>query len=278
MIPFHKYESIGNDFILIEPADLDYSDFAHQTCRRRFGIGADGLLVVERRGDLNSMRMFNPDGSEDFCGNGLRCAALHLHNLGVEPPMRIAHGGAECDIQFSKAGWIDVSLPAASFDPAHVPLREGENELFERELIVGGERLIASALTAGSTHTVLEREQRPNDELFQSVSPVLETDPRFPARTSVIWAWQESAQKIAIRIWERGVGETMGCGTGSAAAAAVWFRRNPGLLAIGVVNPGGEAVVGLGPNGGLIVGARAQRVYSGSWLGNLSTRLASEFA
>ncbi len=267
---FYKYESLGNDFILVEEVQVggrDLSALAKELCSRRWGIGSDGLLVLSTDASPYRLRMFNPDGSEDFCGNGLRCAGLHLWRNGlVDKEALLLHGGEQIPIRFDPAGWIDVTLPAPSFDPALVPLAEGVGEVFERELRVAGHLLRVSALTTGSTHCVISCSAPPDEMVFQRVSRELETHPWFPQRTSVIWAWETGAKQITIRIWERGVGETRGCGTGSAAVGACWFRKNPNLLAVGVVNPGGEAVVSKGPEGRLVVSAKARLVFSGNTL------------
>jgi diaminopimelate epimerase len=262
-IQFYKYVSIGNDFVLIDQPMEEYADFARAICARRFGAGSDGLLVLTEQDGEHELRMFNPDGSEDFCGNGIRCAALHLWRGSAGEIIKIRHGGRSNAAVFSAGGWIDVGLPPARFDAGSVPVVCGLSEMFRQTIQVAGSELLASAVTTGSTHTVIERGGEPDDEEFARVSPILENDARFPMRTSVIWAWPTGEKSVRIRIWERGVGETLGCGTGSAAAAAVWFRNNPKLLAVAVENPGGEAVVSRGENNGLVVSAKAKRVYEG---------------
>jgi diaminopimelate epimerase len=262
---FTKYVSIGNDFVLIEgDVHEDHSEIAKRLCARNFGVGADGLLVVSMQDAGVELRMYNPDGTEDFCGNGLRCAALHARKTGWNgDSVPIHHMGRDVTVTFSMGGWIDVQIPAASFAPSDVPLADGIGEIFEKALDVGSEKVIATAVSTGSTHTILSCEGQPDDSVFQRVSPLLETHPFFPMRTSVIWAWFEKYNRIRIRIWERGVGETLGCGTGSAAVAAWLFRKNPNLVAAQVINPGGDCGVSLGPGGTLIVSAKAQAVYSG---------------
>lgn len=266
-IPFEKYVSIGNDFVLVESdaiGDLDLSCLAVVLCDRHFGIGSDGLLVYSEDGGEVILRMFNPDGTEDFCGNGLRCAALHAERRGLrESPLRIHHKKKTVFVSRSgKGDWLDVQLPRPNFDCQEVPARV-EGEIWERPIEVAGERLIVSSVCTGTTHTVIFRDGPVPDELFQRVSPALERHEWYPERTSVIWAWQTGEKDVEIRIWERGVGETLGCGTGSAAVAACMFRKRHGLLALHVKNPGGDAVVAIGPEGSVLVSARAAHVFSG---------------
>lgn len=275
---FFKYESIGNDFVLLENSDAgsqNLSNLSKTLCNRHFGVGSDGLLVVDSSANPVTMRMFNPDGTEDFCGNGLRCAALHmkLEHKATES-LTLLHGGQLIPIQFAVGGWIDVTLPQASFDPAQVPLALGVGEVFDRSLVVDGHPLTLSSLTTGSTHTVIFRESPVTDEEFQSMSPKLENHDWFPNRTSVIWAWQTGSKALSIRIWERGVGETLGCGTGSAAVAACWFRKHSGALAVEIRNPGGETVASKGLKGSIIVSARAKLVYKGVLTSSLAPSTA----
>lgn len=242
---------------------MDFPSLAKAMCRRRFGIGSDGLLVLNRSTIPHSLRMFNPDGTEDFCGNGLRCAALHLSLSEEASKIVLFHGGAEIPVTFGMGGWIDVTLPKPSFEPRQVPLAEGVSEMFDSTLVVEGHKLTATAVNTGTTHTILAVESPPDDETFRKVSAALEHHDYFPERTSVLWLWEISYNVVKIRIWERGVGETLGCGTGSAAAAAYMFRKKPGLLSVGVENPGGDCAVAKGPNGSLVVSAKARKVYQG---------------
>jgi diaminopimelate epimerase len=274
-LKFHKYESIGNDFVLLEEADLArslageaYPGLAKQLCDRKFGIGSDGLLTYAREGEKVVMRMFNPDGSEDFCGNGLRCAALHAKRLGYsEKELQMTHLGKPVLASFSLGGWIDVGLPKPTFEPVRVPLREGVGEVFQRPLQIGRQSVNVSSVNVGSTHTVIMSEGPPEEADFQVLGPAIEHHDWYPERTSVIWCWPRDGRfnAFSIRIWERGAGETLGCGTGSAAAAACIFRDRP-LVAAEIKNPGGDCAVALGPDGTLSTSAKARHVFSGETL------------
>ncbi|MFY9233011.1 MAG: diaminopimelate epimerase [Fimbriimonadaceae bacterium] len=270
-VPFAKVESIGNDFVLVEPGELpDSSDeglrlLAIQLCRRRFGIGADGLLLLSEHPAPSSpfprllLRMFNPDGTEDFCGNGLRCAAVYARHKGwVECEFTISHGGKEIQTSLLPNGCVRTGLGKASFKPQDVPLDECSGELYLGTLELQDAVLTVSSLTTGSTHTVILCDELPPDKEFIRLSRQLEHHQLFPARTSVIWA-AESVEREApsvkapdppyplstlrIRIWERGAGETLGCGTGSSAAAVVHMRRIGRGGTVVVENPGGPVLV-----------------------------------
>ncbi|MBX3096579.1 MAG: diaminopimelate epimerase, partial [Fimbriimonadaceae bacterium] len=223
-IPFAKLESIGNDFVLLQAADLDchtdLSILAQQLCERRFGIGSDGLLIVGNDEEGWWLRMFNPDGSEDFCGNGLRCAAWWVHHrMGAPDEFLFWHRGLQVSVWVKGDGEVYTELPAPSYAPEEVPHR-----LLEPIIDQTVEDVLGSALTTGSTHFVSFVDQLPDDELFCSLSPKVENASIFPERTSVIWAKSE-ADGLELRIWERGIGETLGCGTGATAAAVDFVRR-----------------------------------------------------
>lgn len=273
-LPFWKVQAVGNDFVLVHsddaPPSRAVSEVARVVCERRTSVGADGLLVLGTQDGRLSLRMFNPDGSEDFCGNGLRCAAVHavLHGLAEGSAFTIQHGAQSVPIEVSGGAShlrrVRTRLQAASFDPDRVPLAAGIGEVVERTWPVGEGQVILTALTTGSTHTVISATGRPENSLFAELSARLEHDPWFPERTSVVWAWPVDEGSIAIRIWERGVGETLGCGTGSAAAAAVWARKSGKGGRLVVHNPGGDVIVVMDDwRSPILVESDAEEVYAG---------------
>jgi diaminopimelate epimerase len=274
-LKFAKYQSVGNDFVIVAASDLgatDPTNLAKAMCDRKFGIGADGLLIVDPSAAPPTMRMFNPDGTEDFCGNGLRCAALYLSDRKLASgDSMLQHRGQLVGTEFDAQGWIDITLAESSFDPTKVPLSADAGEVFDRELRAGEWTFRASSVTTGSTHTILFLRSPVEEAVFSAASPCIEHHEWFPERTSVIWVWPSGADasggrpSFDVRIWERGVGETLGCGTGVAAVAACWFRLHPNQRVIVVRSRGGETIVARGTNTSLIVSAKAKRVYEGTW-------------
>lgn len=252
VIPFVKVESIGNDFVLVDLSVLgqvSLSALAERLCARHLSVGSDGLLTVEQLGDDRiSMRMFNPDGTEDFCGNGLRCAALYaFERRWVSEQFVIVHGAISVAAHVTGqvgSRSIETVIGMATFDPAAVP-HTNPTELFQQELEVAGESIRLSSLSTGSTHTIIPVNELPDEARFQKVSAALEHHPLFPERTSIIWVREDSDTDLKIRIWERGVGETLGCGTGSSAAAAYVSRARGTGGTFNVHNPGGTVQVKL---------------------------------
>ena len=246
---FWKTETVGNDFVLLHESDVEelglierLPELAIKLCDRKFGIGSDGLLVAGVCNGVLQQRMFNPDGTEDFCGNGLRCSALHAYRLGwVGSSHQIEHWGRLVDARVTDDGVATVAIGPAVYDPELVPLNLDlhPGEMVDEEIC----GYVGSAVNAGTTHFVTLVEELPNDQEIKLIGPQIEHHRFFPERTSVIFAKPVGERELNIRIWERGVGETLGCGTGSSAAAAVWMRKHDLCGEIKVNNPGGLLVV-----------------------------------
>jgi diaminopimelate epimerase len=240
-VTFWKLQSIGNDFPLVHIEDrvFDFGPLAISMCDRRFGVGGDGLLAACKVGEERVLlRMFNPDGTEDFCGNGLRCAAVHARTQGwVGDTFTIEHLGREVPVRIQN-GQVTTRLGGAFYEPEAVPLRGAEQF---RAPLPGGR--IGSSLSTGTTHTIVWVDELPGDQVFFAESPVLEVHEMFPERTSVIWTQEITTDHLKLRIWERGVGETQGCGTGSTAAAVDYLRGAGRAGRVRVDNPGGTVFV-----------------------------------
>jgi diaminopimelate epimerase len=227
---FAKMQGVGNDFVVVALEDTPtyhLPNLARTLCARHTSIGADGLLVIGKSSSdaAFTFRMFNPDGSEDMCGNGLRCAALWAFHRNL-----VSHGHFNVD---TKDGKRDCFLVSVDDLTAVVRVNMGEAKFSSHELPVIGDRadyvhypisvldqsLYATIVNTGSTHSVVFIDGPVDDVTFFKYSPPFENDPMFPERTSVIWTWQTGEDRFSIRIWERGAGETLGCGTGACAAA-----------------------------------------------------------
>jgi diaminopimelate epimerase len=166
---------------------------------------------------------------------------------------------------------VRTEIGSASYDPEQVPTT-GIGELFNGNVWSGMDSgmplsLPGSALTTGSTHVIIPTYALPDDDSFKSVSPKIEVDSKFPQRASVIWSQEIEPMKLKIRIWERGVGETLGCGTGSAAAAVDYLRRKQKGGKVEVQNPGGVVSVSMDNwSAPITIEGTAEQVYSGEFL------------
>ena len=222
-LPFVKMQGIGNDFVVVDQAawpDADWPDAAIRLCHRRFGIGGDGLLVLEKSdiADIR-MRMFNPDGTEDMCGNGLRCIvrfAKETGRIATDSTVETIAGIRSVRLR-GKSVTAEMGRPA--FAPASLPMIAEGDRVVDFPLPVGDEALPVTVVSTGTTHTIVFVETLPDDARFLRLSPLIENHLLFPERTSVMWTVVEGDHSLRLRIWERGAGETLGCGTGACAAA-----------------------------------------------------------
>ncbi len=241
---FHKLQSIGNDFVLVEAQDLqdiEPSLLARDVCRRHFSIGADGLLVLDHTNF--TLKMFNPDGTEDFCDNGLRSAFWYAHTKGyLADAAEIFHLDRMVAMSMDAADNISAQMGTANFSAAAVPHLLGV-EWVDLPILLGDVPLELTVLSTGSAHAVTVVDELPDDDTFFRLSPLVENHPLFPERVSLMWVKAEAEDRLRLRIWERGAGETLGCGTGSLAAAFAWMRRQNRGGRIEVINPGGTVWV-----------------------------------
>ncbi len=275
-LPFTKMHGAGNDFVLLdsrETGEQDWERLAQALCDRHHGVGGDGLLVVlpGERSPIR-MRMFNPDGTEDMCGNGLRCVARYAREHGWTAsdafPVETLSGPRKVRIERSPQLQVRARLGVARFRPGQIPALLGGDDCLEKELEIAGRRVRFSSVSTGSTHTVLFVPALPEDAEFLAVSPALETHPAFPERTSVLWATPHGDNAFRVRIWERGVGETLACGTGACAVAAVAQATGRAGSPCRIRSAGGILEVGVGPTYLLTLTGPAEYVCRGAWSGS----------
>lgn len=272
-LPFSKMHGAGNDFVVVaEEAVPSFSlpDLARQLCRRRFGVGADGLLVVDRgRRHAVKMRMFNPDGTEDMCGNGLRCVAKWAVRRGLATGARfvVETIDGEKGVELLEDGLVRVELGEPRFEPEQVPVLAETAPVLDLPVPLPHGTVHVTALFTGSTHGVVLAPDLPDEERFWRDSSTIENHPLFPQRTSVLWTVVESPSRLRMRIWERGAGETLACGTGACAAAVA--AQLHGLVGeeVEVHSAGGSLRVQWKPGSPMLLTGSAELVYEGYyWL------------
>jgi diaminopimelate epimerase len=283
---FTKMQGVGNDFIVVDGrqyASVDWSTLSLELCDRHTGIGADGLLVLERThlADIR-MRMFNPDGTPDVCGNGLRCMARYAVERGImrDDTLRVATLAGVRDARMIRdangaIAAVTIAMGHPRFDPVQIPMRVASDRVIDYRLeLDDGLSLTISALSTGSTHAVAFVNSLPDDDYFNTVSPQVEEHPLFPDRTSLMWCKVEDPQRLSLRIWERGAGETWGCGTGACAAAVAAIDKRfvcPGAP-VTVASRGGELVVCWREGEQVEMTGPAETVYTGTFLVSLSAK------
>ena len=248
-IDFTKMHGVGNDFVVFD-APADESVLRPERLRsladRRTGIGFDQALVLggPKRADTAVFyRIFNADGDEvEQCGNGARCIAALLHHRGLtrngavalDSPAGLVHARVD-------AARVSVDMGVPNFDPAALPF-EASAEADPYPLEVGGQTLQIGAVSMGNPHAVLTVPDVATAPVA-TLGPAIEHHPRFPKRVNAGFLELVTRAEVRLRVYERGAGETLSCGTGACAAVAVARRRSLVDARVRVVVRGGELQV-----------------------------------
>jgi diaminopimelate epimerase len=247
---FTKMHGLGNDFVVLDaftqPLQLS-PDQLRFLGNRHFGIGCDQILLVEPPTlpdtDFN-YRIFNADGDEvEQCGNGARCFARYVHEKGLsnKPEITVGTNAGIIKLLLEESGQVRVNMGKPVLDPPKIPF-VADQESIEYTLEVAGETVQLGAVSMGNPHAVIvvkDTDTAPVETLGQA----LQKHPRFPQRVNVGFMQILSPEAIRLRVYERGVGETLACGTGACAAVVSGQLR--GLLnkRVKVSLPGGELVI-----------------------------------
>lgn len=238
---FQKYVAAGNDFIVFKAEDLggiDYRDLSSKVCHRKFGIGADGILVAEESSFADiKMVYYNSDGSQgEMCGNGIRTFSKFLYdndivrkdNMSIETLAGVKH--INLRLEDGDIRLIEVNMGSPIFEGEQIPVRleDGqEGPVLDREILVDGRTYKFSAVRVGVPHVVIFLDSVRQD-LIDRVGYEIERHPLFPQKTNVNFVEIVDRNYIKNYTWERGAGRTLGCGTGSCSAVVVGHRL--GLL------------------------------------------------
>lgn len=247
---FSKWHGIGNDFIMIADPDdaLTLSpDFVRDVCDRRFGVGGDGVIrVAPGRGDTALfMDYINSDGSiGEMCGNGIRCLALFAREVGLTDSDEIMVGTRAGNklLQVLGGDQVRVDMGAPVFAPERIPVSLTGEDALHTKLDVDGEIHEAACLSMGNPHAVLFVAE-PNDAPVTTLGPKIEVLDVFPNKANVEFAVVEGPDRVRMRVWERGSGETLACGTGACAVAVAARLLRDTDETVTVALPGGELEV-----------------------------------
>ncbi|MCC6474254.1 MAG: diaminopimelate epimerase [Burkholderiales bacterium] len=232
---FTKMQGAGNDFVVIDAIRQPLAmtpALARRLADRHFGVGCDQVLVVEAplgaQADFR-YRIFNADGGEvEQCGNGARCFVRFVRDQGLtgKDEIRVQTRAGLIVPRMNPDGEVTVNMGPPSFDPARIPFL-AEGDALVQPLDVGGERVLITALSMGNPHAVQVVTDVDRAPVSQQ-GPLIERHPRFPERANAGYLQVLDRHAVRLRVWERGAGETLACGTGACAAAVAGIRR--GLL------------------------------------------------
>lgn len=270
-VPFTKMQGQGNDFVVFDGVRRRVEltpERVRAIADRHFGIGCDQVLVVERAAVPENdfrYRIYNADGGEvEQCGNGARCFARFVLDRGLtqKREIRVETASGVISPRVEASGQVTVDMGAPRFDPREVPFLAPEPALVY-PLTVAGVMVEVSVLSMGNPHAVQVVEDAERAPVATQ-GPLIERHPAFPNRVNAGYMQLVSRDHIRLRVWERGAGETLACGTGACAAVVAGIRR--GLLdeEVRVATHGGELMIRW-PGGGrpVMMTGDAVRVFDG---------------
>ncbi len=281
-IRFTKFHGLGNDYLVIEPKDLNevenLSEFSRRICDRHYGAGGDGIAIVSKSeteiADYR-VRIFNPDGSEaGLSGNGTRCAAAYLYfkRLWSGHQLRlITRSGLKRYFLKQKLGAgkyvFESELGQPKFDSRSIPMAVTPplERVVSYPLEVNGDTVPITAVQIGNPNCCIFVDDFDSLD-WRRIGRWIETHELFPDRTNVVFARVKNRKTLELRIWERGVGETTASGTCSCAGAVAAMVNEKIDRQVTVLMPGGEVRIVWREDGEVVITGTAEVVYSGQWL------------
>ena len=270
---FAKYQASGNDFLVVDELDAPVGELdAPALCDRWLGVGADGVIrVAAGRAAPFRFELTNADGSSaEMSGNGMRCLGAYLHDrkhvdgaeLEVETAVGVRHVALDLDEGHVVGATVGMGTP--NFTKAAIPMFGPAWETFQQQPfeLGGGLTLPATALSMGNPHLVLFTDEDPERYHLEHLGPALEHHELFPERTNVEFA-RVASDGIDVRVWERGVGETLACGTGACAVAVAAQEAGLAPPHVPVRFRGGPLDVRRDADGTVLLGGPVAHVFDG---------------
>lgn len=263
---FEKWQGLGNHYLVVRreewPLGLT-ADRARLICDPHFGVGGEGILELDGETGTTRMTVWNPDGSHaENCGNGIRMVARHLVARGDLPDGgTILTGAGPVSVRPLDDDRVEVQMGRALF-----PDGEGRETL-----TVNGTQVDLAFVTTGNPHAIIEHPDP--GSVVQTLGPQIEVAPRFPQRTNVEFIRLDGPSELTMRVWERGVGETMACGTGACAAAVAAVRLSGLASPVTVHLTGGDLEIAVDDDLEVTMTGPAELIYEGRLSQALQARL-----
>ncbi|TGE32722.1 diaminopimelate epimerase [Desulfosporosinus sp. Sb-LF] len=274
---FIKMHGLGNDFVFLDhfsvSEDLDYPKLAKKLCHRQFGIGGDGLAVILPSNVADArMRIYNSDGSEpEMCGNAIRCFARYVYDQGIvlHNPMRVETLAGVLtlglDIQEGTVQGVRVDMGEPILRADLIPVLGGEEPVVAQSLEAMGEKFQYTAVSMGNPHCVIFVEDFATLD-FEHIGPAIEKHPLFPRKTNVEFIRVDSPREMTMKVWERGAGPTLACGTGACGSTVAAVLNHKTERAVIVHLPGGDLFIEWGNDNHVYMTGPATYAFKGEWL------------
>lgn len=255
-VKFEKWQGLGNNYLIVRRDDWKLPltpARAELICDRNFGVGGDGILEVDFETGTPRMTVWNPDGSHaENCGNGIRMVTRHLILHGdIDGGGTVLTGGGPVTVTELADQRVQVGMGQAVF-----PDGEGRETL----ATTGGDVEFAF-VTTGNPHAIIEHADP--ESVVQTLGPEIEVAPRFPNRTNVEFIRADGPSELTMRVWERGVGETMACGTGACASAVAAVRLSGLVSPVTVHLAGGDLEIAVADDLDVTMTGPAELIYAG---------------
>lgn len=276
---FTKMHGAGNDYVYVDcfhhSLPGDPADVARQVSDRHFGIGGDGLILIcpSDKADAR-MRMFNADGSEsEMCGNGVRCVAKYVYDHGIarRSPMTIETGRGVLTLEITavdgRASQVRVDMGEPILDAERIPTTLPGSPVVNSPLRVAERDLSVTCVSMGNPHCITFVEAL-NDEWVHAIGSKIEVDPHFPRRVNAEFVEVLAPDELRMRVWERGSGETLACGTGACAVCVAGVLTGRSQRKVRVHLLGGDLELHWSAeNNHVYMTGPATEVFSGEWFG-----------
>lgn len=269
-LKFHKLEAAGNDFVIVEGKNLpkvSTISLAKRLCHRHTGVGADSLVILERGQKAKwQMRIFNADGSDgQFSGNGARCLGHLLFRLRKAGGRRVVFETVRgvTEVTRLKEDYYRVDMGKPVWEADAITLRSTRNVFINQPIEAGGRVFTGTALSVGNPHLVLFVESIPKN--WTEIGGKLEHHRLFPKGANIEFVHMQGKKRATVAVWERGVGETLACGTGSVAVLAAGVITGRLDRKAKIQMPGGVLDVEWAANGHLYLSGPVRYLFAGEF-------------
>lgn len=268
-LPFIKMHGLGNDYVYVDcfqpetaqiVKKIDLPALARRVSDRHFGVGSDGLVLIMPSEVADAkMRIFNADGSEaEMCGNAIRCVGKYMYEKGLHPKLRLS-------IE-TKAGIRSLRLQEIDGEVEKVTVNMGKPRVQADTIMKGSDPVGFSSVNMGNPHAVFFRQSIQQIEEITHYGPLVSTHPHFPEGTNVEFAYIRNARELDVRVWERGSGLTLACGTGACATAVAAIQQGLTGRNVLVHLPGGDLEILLDIDGKVYMTGSATEVFRGEYI------------